>query len=167
MIMTGLVGISACASHETSTETAANDAEMGMDKTEAAMNDAMDDANASAEEAEAKASAAAAEAKAAAEAVAAAEAKAKADAEEAEKSVMTAGGSDNKASVCKNGENVRTITLVYNDESSENICQVNYEKSTGVQTLWTAITDKDYCLEKAEAFVLKQEGWGWTCSALQ
>jgi hypothetical protein len=157
MIMTGLVGITACASNEATIETAENDAEMAKDKTDAAM----DDAKASAEEAEAEASDAAAEAKA--------------DAEKAEESVMasdeaaddSAGGSDNKVSVCKNGEHVRTITLVYNDESSENICQVDYEKSSGVQTLWTAITDKDYCLEQAEAFVQKQEGWGWTCSALQ
>jgi hypothetical protein len=149
MIMMGLVGISACASNEANMESAENDAKMAKDKSDAA-------------EADAKASAEAAEAEAAAAA-----AKAKADAEEAEESVMAAGGSDNKVSVCKNGENVRTITLVYNDESSENTCQVDYEKSSGVQTLWTAITDKDYCLEKAEEFVTKQEGWGWNCSALQ
>jgi hypothetical protein len=156
MIMMGLVGISACASNEANMESAENDAEMAKDKSDAAK------ASAEAAEADAKAKTEAAEAEAAATA-----AKAKADAEEAEESVMAAGGSDNKASVCKNGENVRTITLVYNDESSENTCQVDYEKSSGVQTLWTAITDKDYCLEKAEEFVTKQEGWGWNCSALQ
>jgi hypothetical protein len=160
MIMMGLVGISACASNEANMESAENDAKMAKDKSDAAEADAK--ASAEAAEADAKAKAEAAEAEAAAAA-----AKAKADAEEAEESVMAAGGSDNKASVCKNGENVRTITLVYNYESSENTCQVDYEKSSGVQTLWTAITDKDYCLEKAEAFVTKQEDWGWNCSALQ
>jgi hypothetical protein len=153
MIMSGLVGISACASNEANMESAGNDAEMAKDKSDAAMADAKAKAEEAEDDAKAKAEAAAA--------------KAKADAEEAEESVMATGGSDNKVSVCKNGENVRTITVVYNDESSENTCQVDYEKSSGVQTLWTAITDKDYCLEKAEGFVTKQEGWGWTCSALQ
>ncbi len=165
MLMTGLVGISACASNEANMEAAENDAEMANDKTDAAVVDA----NASAEEAEVKASDDATEASDAEETMA--------DAENAQESVTTsdevadaddlAGSSNNKVSVCKNGDQVRTITIVYNDETSENICQVDYEKSTGVQTLWTAIMDKDYCLEKAEAFVEKQEGWGWTCSALQ
>ncbi len=164
MIMMGLVGTSACASNEANMEAAENDVEMANDKTEAAM----DDAKASAEEAKVEASDAAAEINADAEETVA-------DVENAQDSVMasdeaaddSASSSNNKVSVCKNGDQVRTITLVYNDETSEKICQVDYEKSTGVQTLWTAITDKDYCLEKAEAFVEKQEGWGWTCSALQ
>lgn len=165
MIMTGLVGMTACASNEATVETAENDAEMAKDKSDAAMADAKASAEAAEADAKAKAEAAEADAKAKAEeaeAEAAAAAKAKAD-----EAAEAAGGSDNKVSVCKNGEHVRTITLVYNDESSENTCQVDYEKSSGVQTLWTAITDKDYCLEQAEAFVQKQEGWGWTCSALQ
>jgi len=164
MIMTGLVGISACASNEAKVEATENDAEMAKDKTDAAM----DDTKASAEEAQVEASDAAAEANADAE-------ETMADAESAQKSAMasdevaddSASSSNNKVSVCEHDDQVRTITLVYNDETSDNICQVDYEKSTGVQTLWTAITDKDYCLEQAEAFVQKQEGWGWTCSALQ
>ena len=162
--MSGLVGINAHASNEATMETAENDAKMANDKSDAAV----DDAKANAEEAKVEASDAAAEANVDAE-------EAVTDAENAQESVMasdevaddSASDSNNKVSVCKNGEQVRTITLVYNDESSENTCQVDYEKSSGVQTLWAAITDKDYCLEKAEEFVTKQEGWGWTCSALQ
>lgn len=171
MIMAGLVSISACSSNDANMKSAENDAEMAKKEADAAAEEARMKAKAAAEKEKAaaeevrmKAEAAAAKEKAAAE-------EAMANAESEQKSAMaaadSASNSDNKVSVCKHGSQVRTITLVYNDEASENICQVDYEKSSGVQTLWTAITDKDYCMEKAEAFVQKQEGWGWTCSALQ
>ena len=167
MMMAGLVSMSACASNEANKESVENDAEMANEKAEAAV----DDAQANAEEAEAEASDAAAQAEAdAAEAKAEAE-EAMADAEGSSESAMaaeaaddSADGSGDKVFVCKNGEEVRTISLIYNDEGSEKICQVDYEKSSGVQTLWTAIIDKDYCREKAEEFVQKQEGWGWECT---
>lgn len=155
MIMMGLVGLSGCASNEANMEAAENDAAMAKDKTMAAM----DDAKAGAAEMQVKAEDAVDETMADAESESV-----MASAEEAD---AVADSSNKKVSVCKFGDQVRTITLIYNDEASEKICQVDYEKSTGVQTLWTAITDKDYCLEKAEAFIQKQEGWGWNCSALQ
>ena len=82
----------------------------------------------------------------------------------AEAAADSADSSGDKVFVCKNGDQVRTISLIYNDEGSEKICQVDYEKASGVQTLWTAILDTDYCREKAEEFVQKQEGWGWDCA---
>ena len=70
-------------------------------------------------------------------------------------------------STCKYGDQVRIITVVFDDEATGKACEVKYEKSTGVQTLWSAILDKDYCREKAAEFVKKQEGWGWDCSELE
>ncbi len=70
-------------------------------------------------------------------------------------------------STCKYGDQVRIITVVFDDEATGKACEVKYEKSTGVQTLWSAILDKDYCREKAAEFVKKQEGWGWVCSELE
>lgn len=75
--------------------------------------------------------------------------------------------SGNLVSTCEHGDQVRIITVVYDNDATDTVCEVNYEKSTGVQTLWTANSDRDYCLDKATAFVQKQEGWGWTCSTLE
>jgi len=79
----------------------------------------------------------------------------------------TTSNSGNLKSTCEHGDQVRIITVVYDNEATDTVCEVNYEKSTGVQTLWTANSDRDYCLDKATAFVQKQEGWGWTCSNLE
>ena len=75
--------------------------------------------------------------------------------------------SGNLVSTCTNGDHVRIITVVYDNDATDTVCEVTYEKSTGVQTLWTANADRDYCLDQATAFVQKQEGWGWTCSNLE
>ena len=73
----------------------------------------------------------------------------------------------NMISICKNGDQVRTISVVYKEGASSTSCEVTYEKSTGVQSLWNARSDLAYCENKAEEFVAKQEGWGWSCSALE
>ena len=48
-------------------------------------------------------------------------------------------------------------------------CDVQYYKDTEmpgeVQTLWSATTEAGYCEMKAQEFVAKLEGWGWTCAA--
>ena len=72
-----------------------------------------------------------------------------------------------KISICKNGGQVRTISVVYHEGESTAACEVIYEKSTGVQSLWNAKVDLSYCENKAKEFIKKQEGWGWTCSALE
>jgi uncharacterized protein YxeA len=155
MIMMGFVGISACASNET-------------------MDDAESDAKAKAETMKEEQSAAAEEKKAAAEADM--EEKADEAVEQAEEKVeattMTESDSDANASVnlvstCKKDDYVRVISVVYDNPETDTVCEVTYEKSSGVQTLWSANNERDYCLDKAIAFVEKQEGWGWTCSALQ
>lgn len=65
--------------------------------------------------------------------------------------------------VCTHGDNVRTIRVIYYDEGPK-ACEVTYEKSTGTQSLWNAISDEAYCEDRAAEFVDKQEGWGWNCS---
>lgn len=75
--------------------------------------------------------------------------------------------SGNFVSTCEYGDQVRVIRVVYDNPETDYVCEVSYEKSTGVQTLWSANNDRDYCLDKAAAFVKKQEGWGWTCSSLE
>ena len=87
--------------------------------------------------------------------------------EEAIEAEVATSDSGNLVSTCENGEHVRVITVVYDNNDTDTVCEVTYEKSTGVQTLWTANSDRDYCLDQATAFVQKQEGWGWTCSNLE
>ena len=47
-------------------------------------------------------------------------------------------------------------------------CEVHYYKDTEApgerQVLWSAGTQEGYCESKAEEFVAKLEGWGWSCS---
>jgi len=73
----------------------------------------------------------------------------------------------NKISVCKNAGQVRIISVVYKQGESSTSCEVTYEKSTGVKSLWNAKTDLSYCENKAREFVKRQEGWGWVCTALE
>ena len=65
--------------------------------------------------------------------------------------------------VCTHGDKVRTIRVIYHDEGPK-ACEVTYEKSTGTQSLWSAISDEAYCEDRAAEFVTKQEGWGWECT---
>jgi hypothetical protein len=39
------------------------------------------------------------------------------------------------------------------------------KKDDSTQTLWNANNVRGYCEEKAETFVEKQKGWGWSCKA--
>ena len=76
-------------------------------------------------------------------------------------------GTGNLVSACVYGDQKRVISVVYDNEASGNVCEVTYEKSTGVQTLWSALNDRDYCMDKALEFIEKQKGWGWICSNLE
>lgn len=147
MMIMGFAFISACASNET-------------------MDAAENDAGADAEVMEEAQPAAVEEDKV--EAKAEMEAKAEEVDEQADvKPEAAAYASGNLVSTCNNGDAVRVIKVVYDNAETGNACEVIYEKSTGVQTLWSAINERDYCLGKAQAFVEKQEGWGWTCSNLE
>lgn len=161
MMIMGFVAISACSSNE-KMDDAESDAkaetEMMKEEQAAAMNEEIAEAVAEAE-AEAVVE----------EVVEVAEAEAEAEAEVAmmNESDAEASASGNLVSTCENGEHVRVIRVVYDNPETDTVCEVTYEKSTGVQTLWSANNERDYCLDKATAFVEKQEGWGWTCSNLE
>jgi len=66
---------------------------------------------------------------------------------------------------CRNSNDVREIHI--ERSTSEPVpCQVVYKKLTegvGTQVLWSAEYDAEYCVQKANEFVAKQESWGWTC----
>lgn len=151
MLITGLAVISACASNESTMDTEAtmdtdeSSAELISEKPVVAMEDPIEEEEVMDTEAPA-------------------EVVETPEMTETENAESDAG---NLVSTCTYGDQVRVITVVYDNEATGKACEVNYEKSTGVQTLWSAITDKDYCMDKAMAFVEKQEGWGWVCSKLQ
>jgi predicted homoserine dehydrogenase-like protein len=155
MLIMGLAAISACASNEASVDTDESSAKMTKEQMQA-------EAAEEAAEVEAAVEAeAVVEAEEAEEVVEAAEAEAMIEAE------AEAGSTGNLVSTCNHDGQVRIITIVYDNEETGKACEVNYEKSTGVETLWSANTDKDYCMEQAVEFVKKQEGWGWDCSELE
>ena len=167
-LVLGVYVISAYASNEVNAQTA---------EMEESLDAAASEANAMIDEAEADAEAKAAEEKAAAEENAA-EAKAEADAKAEEMEVdaseaadeAVASGSDssgNLVSTCTHGDQQRIISVVYDNDETDTVCEVTYEKDSGVETLWTANFDREYCKERAAEFVAKQEGWGWTCSNLE
>ena len=86
-------------------------------------------------------------------------------ASDSDSAVMSDAGS--LTSTCSHGDKTRTISVVYDNVETGTVCEVTYEKASGTQTLWSAFNERDYCLPKAEAFIAKQEGWGWSCTALQ
>jgi hypothetical protein len=67
---------------------------------------------------------------------------------------------------CKNGTIVRRVELAPGE--SPGGCSVAYFKETenpGVtQVLWSAKSGTDFCKEKAEGFVQKLSGMGWSCT---
>ncbi len=148
MLITGFAVISACASNEASMDTDESSAEMTNEQPAAAMEDSKAEEQMMQTETPAEVE------------------------EVEETAVMTeaevaTSGTGNLVSTCNYADQVRIITVVYDNEATGKACEVNYEKSTGVQTLWSANTDTDYCLDKAIEFVKKQEGWGWDCSELE
>jgi len=148
MLIMGLAVISACASNEANVDTDESSAEMTKEQAAVAME-------------ESKAEEQVMQTEEAVEVVEAVETAATIEAE------VAASGTGNLVSTCNYDGQVRIITVVYDNEATGKACEVNYEKSTGVQTLWSANTDRDYCMDKAVEFVNKQEGWGWDCSELE
>ena len=159
-LVLGILVTSAYASNEVKAETEIEAAGMEED-----IDAAASEANAKIDEAEADA-----------EAMAAEEAEAEAKVEEmetdaseaADEAVASAADSSgNLVSTCTHGDQQRIITVVYDNDETDTVCEVTYEKDSGVETLWTANFDREYCKERAAEFVAKQEGWGWTCSNLE
>ncbi len=71
---------------------------------------------------------------------------------------------ENQKTVCSHGNQTRVIEVVYSTEESTP-CEVRYSKEEGAKILWSAENLAGYCEEKAGAFVEKQQGWGWSCTA--
>ncbi len=146
ILVIGFSIISACASNEASMDVDESNAEVAKDEPVAAMEESKTEEPVMKEEAPAE------------------EVTEVAETTETE---VTTSDSDNLVSTCTSGGQVRIITVVYDNVDTDTVCEVTYEKSTGVQTLWTANSDRDYCLDRATEFVQKQEDWGWTCSKLK
>jgi len=70
----------------------------------------------------------------------------------------------NETYVCKNGDQERTISIVYTNPGSTVPCEVTYDTGMGAESMWQAQNNTGYCEEKAGAFVEKQRGWGWDCN---
>ena len=70
---------------------------------------------------------------------------------------------ENYGYVCTYESGVRNIEVVYLQEDSTVPCEVRYIKDSVSNTLWNAQREVGYCESKAEAFVEKIEGWGWSC----
>ena len=69
---------------------------------------------------------------------------------------------ENQKTMCVSGNQTRIIEVVYSGE--QNVpCKVQYTKSEGTKTLWSATNKVGFCENKATEFVVKQEGWGWSC----
>lgn len=78
---------------------------------------------------------------------------------------MKASG-ENRETVCKNGDMVRRVKVGANEGAA---CQVSYMKETeepgGTEkVLWNAKQEASYCQDKADGFIEKLKGMGWTCS---
>ena len=67
--------------------------------------------------------------------------------------------------ICTHDTQERIITIVYQDQEAKIPCEVQYEKDGVIETLWSAQNVVGYCEEKAQSFLEKQRGWGWSCEA--
>lgn len=66
--------------------------------------------------------------------------------------------------VCTNGGDQRSVSVVYSNAGSQVPCEVQYSKSSGTQTLWRYQNEAGVCESKASEFVAKLQGWGFTCA---
>ena len=69
-----------------------------------------------------------------------------------------------QAYICKHGELIRAIEIVYTTADKTLPCKVTYRKSTGTRTFWSTKTEIGYCESKAEEFANKKRNKGWTCT---
>ncbi len=70
---------------------------------------------------------------------------------------------------CVQGKNTRTVELTSTNAQTKLPCEVHYKKTTEQaghdQVLWQSANNLSYCEGKAQGFVDKLKGWGWTCTA--
>jgi hypothetical protein len=69
---------------------------------------------------------------------------------------------------CTHGDLVRRVEIL-TEPGLTVPCEVHYYKDTEApgesQVLWSAQTQEGYCMAKAEEFVARLQGWGWSCGA--
>jgi hypothetical protein len=69
---------------------------------------------------------------------------------------------------CTHGDLVRRVEIL-TEPGLTVPCEVHYYKDTEApgesQVLWSAQTQEGYCVAKAEEFVARLQGWGWSCGA--
>jgi hypothetical protein len=66
--------------------------------------------------------------------------------------------------VCKHGELIRNIDIVYSSSEKQVPCKVVYIKSTGTRSFWSTKTELGYCESKAEEFANMKRSKGWSCT---
>jgi hypothetical protein len=70
---------------------------------------------------------------------------------------------------CTQGKNTRVVELTSGSPETKLPCEVHYKKTTEQaghdQILWQSANNLSYCESKAQAFVEKLKGWGWSCQA--
>lgn len=67
---------------------------------------------------------------------------------------------------CSIGSRIRQIEVRSDDPTRGVPCEVLYRKeseSPGVEVLWTARVDRQFCADKALGLVERLEGYGWAC----
>lgn len=64
---------------------------------------------------------------------------------------------------CSSAGDTRTIEVIYETPGSKVPCRVDYTKSTGTQTLWSAQNAEGYCEEKATGLAEKLQAAGFDC----
>lgn len=67
---------------------------------------------------------------------------------------------------CTHGDLVRRVEIL-TEPGLTVPCEVHYYKDTEApgesQVLWSAQAQEGYCEAKAEEFVARLQGWGWSC----
>ena len=68
---------------------------------------------------------------------------------------------------CRLGDLARSVEVVYSSPGQAVPCEVLYRKATEgtLETLWRATNEAGYCEARADEFIKRLEGWGWTCDA--
>lgn len=66
--------------------------------------------------------------------------------------------------VCTLNNSERQIEVAYLEKDQSVPCEVRYTKEGNTDVLWTYSNEIDQCEQHAEAFVAKQESFGWQCS---
>jgi hypothetical protein len=77
-------------------------------------------------------------------------------------------GQDATRYECSYGELQRRVEILY-ETGGTLPCEVHYYKDSEApgesQVLWRAMNQAGYCEQKAEAFITKLQGMGWSCGA--